>query len=1085
MKKLFFIYLLPIILFAQSNVDKLADQLELLSDASFNNWKYSTSLSIKADELSNPNFDDSQWKVSKLNENLQLDSCWFRKVIEIPNNIVGVPLKGMIKFITAIDDYGYMWINGESKGRFNWDGEFVLSNDVKPKQKYVILIRAINTGGPLRIIRAKLDFAKELQIQRTIKNFALSLRVGQKLLSNDTYQTNSRVRIDPGIDKSKTSREEKLNLQNLLQDLATKLDLVSLQNGDTTKFYQSLNTVRKELKPISDFVKHYTLQFSSNAHIDAAWLWRKKETVEVAKRTFSAVMNMFKARPDFTYTQSQAGIYEWILKDYPDLFEQMQSYVKNGRWEISGGMWVEPDCNLPSGDSWARQILYGQKFFKNNFGVQAKIGWNPDSFGYNWNLPQFMLNGGLDAFITQKIGWNDTNVFPYRVFWWQSPDNSKILTYFPFDYVNTIDNPFRLVDWLRQFDANTGFKKMLILFGVGDHGGGPSLEMMARIDRLRELDIYPTIEFGTSQKYLDWLRTQDLKDLPTWNDELYLEYHRGTATTQSNTKKWNRVNEVLLTSAEKFSSIASLNVPNNYKNDLREAWKNVLFNQFHDILPGSGIREIYIDADADYNESFSLGNFVLKNSLDDISSKINTLKITNGKAVVIFNPLSWERTDIAIINLDQGDANNYSIFDLGGIEIPSQTIQKDKLSRQIIFRADKIPALGYRTFIMRRTVGQKLNQSLNLKTIPDYKSPSPLLKEAAIENELYKVSVDLDSGWVKSIFDKNLKKELLKGYGNKLQLLGEAPREWEAWNIRYSGIEFPSKFRKVEFVENGPVRTVLRVYRDYLKPGTIKEFPTEDFPNSFFYQDIILYNGVDRIDFKTDVEWWEDRTMLKVAFPFAVEDTVATYEIPFGTIKRSTTLKAQWDKGKWEVNTQKWADVSNNDFGISLLNKSKYGYDTRGNVMRISLLRAPRWPDPTADRGNHSFEYSIYPHKGRVEQSETVFKGYEFNYPFLSSITNSHKGNLLTENSFVQVSPKNVIITSIKKAEDEDNALIITMYESKGIKSDVSLTLQALPISFVESNFLEETGKKLNSDHYTAKFGINGNQTKVIKVYIK
>jgi len=1083
MKKFLLLLCLPIILTAQSNVKKLTEQLDLLSEATFNNWKYTTDFSSKAEELANPNFDDSKWKNYQLNYNLTIDSCWFRKIIEIPDYIAGVAVKGNLKFLTSVDDYGYMWINGEPKGKFPWDGEFLLTNDAKPGQKFVIAIKAINTGGPLRLIRAKLDFNQPSNIQNLIRNLSLSMSVGEKLLSFDTYQTNSRVKIDPGIDKSKINKDEKLKLQNLLQDMAAKIDVEALRKGDTTKFIQSYNSVKKELKPVIDFAKQFTLQFASNAHIDAAWLWRKKETEEVAKRTFSAVMNMFKARPDFTYTQSQAAMYEWMLKDYPDLFEQMKSYVKNGRWEISGGMWVEPDCNLPSGDSWARQLLYGQKFFKNNFGKKAKLGWNPDSFGYNWNLPQLMLLGGLDAFITQKIGWNDTNVFPYRVFWWQSPDGSKILTYFPFDYVNTISDPFGLVDWMRQFEANTGYEKMLILFGVGDHGGGPSLEMMARIDQLKNLMIYPMIEFGTADNYLTWLRKQNIKDLPVWNDELYLEYHRGTATTQANTKKWNRTNEALLTNAEKLSSLASLTKPNNYKEDLREAWKKVLFNQFHDILPGSGIREIYLDADADHREANALGNFVLKNSLNSLSSQINTSGITLGKSVVVFNPLSWERTDVAAVQLTEGDNNNYSIYDMNGKEIPSQTIQKDRLNKQIIFPAEKIPSLGYKTFVLKETGNSNPEKTSAIKIIEKYKSPSQLIKETNIENDLYKVTVDLDSGWVSSIYDKNLQKELLKGFGNRLQLLGESPREWEAWNIRYSGVEYYSKFRKVEFVENGPVRTILRVYRDYLKPGIVKEFPTEDFPNSFFYQDIILYKGVDRIDFKTNVEWWEDRTMLKVAFPFAVEDTVATYEIPFGTIKRSTTLKAQWDKGKWEVNAQKWADLSDNDFGVSLLNKSKYGYDTRGNVMRLSLLRSSKYPDPTADRGDHSIEYSIYPHKGRVEQSETVFKGYEFNYPLITNITDSHKGKLSTENTFVQISPKNVIITSIKKAEDEDNAVVITMYESKGINSDVTVTLSITPKKVVESNFLEEDGESIKVDRNNVRLSVGKNQTKVIKVY--
>ncbi|MEG8946201.1 alpha-mannosidase [Rosettibacter firmus] len=1073
-KKIFFLLIFfHSVLFAQSKIDLLINALDSLSEVSFDNWKYSTDFSLTPEQLSQIDFNDSSWKTAKLNERLQLDSCWFRKIIVIPSFIAGTPVKGRIKFFNSVDDFSYMWINGQFKGKFPWDGEVLLTDNAIPEEKYVILIKAINTGGPLRLIRAKLDFEIQTSTQKLMKNLSLSFKVARKLLSFDTYQTNARVKTDPKIDLSKFDKKEKQKLNTLLQNLASEIDLSGLNNGDTLRFINSVNKVLKKLEPVKKFVKNFTLQFASNAHIDAAWLWRKKETEEVCKRTFSAVMNMFNARPDFTYTQSQAAFYNWMKKDYPDLFDQIKNYVKKGRWEISGGMWVEPDCNLPSGDSWIRQILYGQKFFQDNFGIKARIGWNPDSFGYNWNLPQFMLLGGLDAFITQKIGWNDTNVFPYRLFWWQAPDGSKILTYFPFDYVNTIDNPFQLVDWLRQFEANTGFTKLLVLFGVGDHGGGPSLEMMARIDELKNLFVFPNIEFNTAQNYIDWLRKHDLSKLPIWNDELYLEYHRGTATTQSNIKMWNRKSEVLLTNAEKFSSISQLLTKKDYHPLIKEAWKNVLFNQFHDILPGSGIREIYIDAENDYKESYKLGNFVLKNSLKDIAKKINTSIVTEGKALIVFNPLSWERTDIVKFQLNEGDFNGYEIFDLNGNKIPSQTIQKDLLTREILFIAQNIPALGYRTFVLKQS-------DLN-KNKDEVKIEKDIYK---IENELFHIKLNPETGWIKSIYDKRFNKELLADEGNKLQILEDKPSAWDAWNIGLTGIEYPSKFRKAELVENGPVRKVLRCYRDYLKPGVVKEFPTEDFPNSFFVQDIILYDGMDRIDFKTSIEWWENKTMLKVSFPFNVYDTLATYEIPFGFIKRSTTLKAQWDKGKWEVNAQKWADLSDDNFGISLLNRSKYGYDTKGNIMRLSLLRSPQWPDPTADRGNHSFEYSLYPHEKRVEQSETVFKGYEFNYPLLCIAEDLHSGDLPETHSFIQINPENAILTSMKQSEEDANAFLITIYESTGKDSEVELSLPFNPSRVYESNILEENLKEIQFTKNTIRFSLKKNSIKILKVIL-
>ncbi len=331
MKKIILLLLIQFTLNAQTNVDKLVERLDLLSDASFDNWKYSTNFSLTPVELSSTTFDDSEWKNSKLNESLYLDSCWFRKSVEIPKYIAGILVTGPLKFINAVDDYSYIWIDGESRGKFGWDAETILTGNAEPGQKFVVLIKAINTGGPLRLIEARISLGVESALQNLIRNLSTSFRVGQKLVSFDTYQTNASVKVDPGIDNSKVKKERREELQKLIQKLAAKINVDALANGDTTKFLSSVDEVKKELKPIAEFAKSFTLQFTANAHIDAAWLWRKKETEEVCKRTFSAVMNMFKTRPGFTYTQSQAALYEWMQNDYPDLFSQIKSYVDNGR----------------------------------------------------------------------------------------------------------------------------------------------------------------------------------------------------------------------------------------------------------------------------------------------------------------------------------------------------------------------------------------------------------------------------------------------------------------------------------------------------------------------------------------------------------------------------------------------------------------------------------------------------------------------------------------------------------------------------------------------------------------------------------
>ena len=1066
------VLIFPVVLMGQTTVDKVARALDSMAIFQMNDWKMSSNLKYGevTGDPTQQGFDDSQWQTLKVSQRASVDSCWLRKEIVVPEYILGKKVGGTVKFVVAVDEYGYVWINGASKGYFPGDGVFVLSTDAKPGDRFLIAIRAVTTWGRLTLRRAEIETPGTDTIRQVIKDFSLSIRVGQELLSLDTKQStpyDNKVQ-DFGIDKSKLDKGEKIKLNGLLQEQAGRLDLDALRAMSMDKFVASLNDVRSQLKPVGTFAKRFTLLFDANAHIDAAWLWRDKETVEVCKNTFTSVLNMMDSHPDFSYTQSAALYYKWMEDKYPDVFKRIQQRVKDGRWEVVGGMWVEPDCNLPSGESWMHHLLISKKYFKEKLDADVTIGWNPDSFGYNWNMPQFYVNAGIDAFITQKLGWNDTNIFPYRVFWWEAPDGSRILTYFPYDYVNEIADPFQLAEWMRQFEANTGFLNMMVLFGVGDHGGGPTVEMLDRIEHLKHLDIYPSIQYCTAAEYLGWLKKQNPRDIPTWNDELYLEYHQGTFTTQAKMKLYNRQNEALLTSAEKFSTLATL-YGKSYEHQLiNDAWKDVLFNQFHDILPGSGIRENYIDATERHKAAEKEGSYVLKNSLDAIASSVNTAKMTKGTPLVVFNPLSWDRTDVAAFKLAEGDTNQYAVFEANGKEIPSQIISMGLLERKIIFVASNIPSVGFRTYELRRQT-------------PAIQTRTPLDSSLTIENEFFKVTVGRDSGWVRSIVDKVTGREFLGGNGNKLELLEDKPKQWDAWNIGLTGRENPITLRTIEVVERGPVRTVIRVTHDCLGPSFRRDYPTPDFPSSFFTQDIILYNGIYRVDFKTDVDWWEEHTMLKVAFPLAVTDTVATYEIPYGTIQRSTQLRNSWEKAKVEVPAARWADVSGALCGLSLLNRSKYGYDIKGRTMRLSLLRSPLWPDPTADRGKHSIEYSLYPHPGTWRQANTVGAAYDYNNPLIVISTGVQKGRLASSGSLVQLNSPNLILTVLKKAEDSD-AWIVQWYESSGQDSEALLSLPAAPKKVVRSNFLEEDGTPIAVEGRMVRVQTKKNSVVTLKI---
>jgi alpha-mannosidase len=1034
---------------SQSNVDMVTSDLEKLVKTSYNNWKISPDLKEFKPEIPpySTGYNDSNWNDLTLNHSFYLDSCWIRKEIILPATILGKPLTGKVKLLVAVDDYGYMYINGEYRGKFPWNGEFVLTENAKPGERFLVAIRAMNTGGPLRLISAEIVSVESESLKKEIEDLVLALKTGQKLLSFDTYQSNARVRVDPGIDKSKENNEEKIRLNNLLQESVLGINTTALQKGNIAEFLSSLNLLRKELQQVRDFSKKFTLYFSSNAHIDAAWLWRKDETIEVARNTFSSVLKMMDSVPHFTYSQSSAAYYEWMETLYPDIFKGIKRRVEEGRWEITGGMWIEPDCNLISGESWMRQILYAKKYFRSRFGKNIKLGWNPDSFGYNWNIPMFYNQSRIDAFITQKIGWNEVTVFPHRVFWWESPDGSRLLTYFPFDYVNEITDPYRLIEWLRQYEANTGYQNMMVLFGVGDHGGGPSMEMLYRIERLKDVFIYPQIVHGTAQNYISWLQDQGLSDIPVWKNELYLEYHQGTFTTQGETKKNNRKGEVLLTNTEKFSSFASLQGKKVNKKYITDSWKKVLFNQFHDILPGSSIKEVYVDSKEYYESAFVTAGIELERSLSAIASDINTSVIKNGTPLVIFNPLNWERSDLVKFKLAPGDENFYAVYDLSGKEIPSHIAKVDEISNELIFIADKIPSAGYRLYNM-------------VKKIDVINRTAALSFKDIIENDYFRIEINNKTGWIKSIYDKKNKREVLVEEGNRLQLLEDRPSAWDAWNIGLTGKEYPSTFRSGEIVENNNVRTIIRLYRDYLKPGTLKSYPTETFPSSFFVQDIILYKKLNRIDFKTDIDWWEEKTMLKVLFPLNITSDKAVYDIPYGSIERSTGNTTPDEKAQYEVSALKWVDVSDSNYGVSLLNNSKHGFDIKGNNMRMSLLRSPKWPDETADMGKHSVEYALFPHAGNWINSQSAQKGYEYNYPLLAVTTGINEGRLPETYSFLELEPANLILTTVKLAED-NNDWVIQFYETSGKNTKAVITLPFRPAKAFLSNFLEEDLKEV------------------------
>lgn len=990
--------------------------------------------------------DDSSWMVVRPNSEAPNDAVWYRRVIEVPKNLNGYDLTGArIWFQFRASANGPMpqiiYFNGRRVAMGDDLEPIVLFDDAKSGDRALVAVKLLHTvdqknfGGAI----LKIDFS--------------SARPNP---SDVLLELESVAMITRGQWASTPS------LKHQLDAAADAVDLRALKQANQQGFDASLRKAQSAVEELRPQLQSTQVRLTGNAHIDAAWLWPWTETVDVVRRTFGTALQLMDEYPQYTYTQSAAAYSEWIADKYPDEHKQIQDRVKQGRWEMVGGMWVEPDLNMPDGESLVRQLLVGKRYFKDKFGVDVRIGWNPDSFGYTWQLPQIYKKSGIDYFVTQKMAWNDTTQLPMKLFWWQSPDGSRVLTYFPHDYVNDIDPVKISSDVARSRELNPGVTEMMHLYGIGDHGGGPTRAMLdSGVHWTDPKLVAPPMVWGGAQSFfpdvegkLDtehspvWnyktLAAGDTKlsdpsggriSLPVWDDELYFEYHRGVFTTQANHKRNMREAEEQMLNAEKISSLAWVDGASYPGEQLTEAWKKVLFNQFHDLAAGSGIGVIYRDAQRDYDVVRWTSRDASMHAFHRIASEINT-KASPGVPVMVWNPLAWERTDLVHVDvqLPEPAREGIAVVDAKGRSLPLQILSKNEAtnSYELLVEARDVPSMGYEI----------------LHVVPGGREVPTDLKANGftLENEFLRVSVDPQTGCITSLYDKKANFESIASGGCGNQLIGfkDTPKDYDAWNIDadfekvFTNID---KVDSVQLIDKGPLRASIRVTRTW--------------QSSKFVQDITLYTGLDRVDVVNDIDWHETHILLKAAFPLTASSAEATYEIPYGSIERPTTRNNKVEQAKFEVPAMRWADLGDGKHGFSLINESKYGYDAKGNVLRISLLRSPTWPDPNADRGHHHFSYSLYPHAGDWKQAKTVRHGYDFDYKMQSMQLEAHEGKLGPEQSFVSVSNPNVVLTAIKKAEDNDG-LIFRFYEWAGSSGDVQITVPAGATDATLTNLMEK-----------------------------
>jgi alpha-mannosidase len=916
----------------------------------------------------------------------------------------------------------------------------VLFDQAKPGDKILIAVKLLHTvdtktfaGAPMKI-----DFA-----------------AGRPNPSDLRLEFLSSAVLIPSLSKNPTQ-----DLATLQQSINT-VDLSALDANNQPKFDASLNHARQIIEPLKPTLQQATLHLTGNSHIDAAWLWPVTETVDVVKRTFGTALQLMNEYPDYTYTQSAAAYNEWVADKYPAMNEEIKKRIKEGRWEIVGGMWVEPDLNMPDGESQVRSLLLGKRFFQKQYGVDVRIGWNPDSFGYNWQLPQIYKRSGMDYFVTQKMTWNDTNQLPFKLFWWQSPDGSKVLSYFPHDYANNNLNPVRLTaDLATARQRAPGMDEMMDLYGIGDHGGGPTRAILDEGNHWAQPDkIMPKMQFGLAQSFFtnaeqkvssnspEWNYTSIAKgykfptpepgkiDIPTWKDEMYFEYHRGVMTSQAQHKRNMRESEEQALNAEKYASLAWLNGDAYPNKEFTDAWKKITFNGFHDLAAGSGIGIIYKEAQAEFDQVRLATNEISNKSLHTLAASINT-KAAGDVPILVFNPLAWPHTGIttATVQLPTPSPSGISVLDSHNNILPSSILSSDPKTNtyKLLIAAKDVPSLGYQ--VLHVTSGAK-------PFTTDLKASGTTL-----ENAVLRVVVDPATGCITSLFDKKSNFEsLAKGAcGNQLQTFKDTPKDYDAWNIDPGTLDHMTPIDKVDsvqLVEKGPMRAVIRVTRTW--------------QSSKFVQDIQLYANTDTVDIVNDIDWKETHVLLKAAFPLAASGPMATYEIPYGTIDRTTTRKNTWEQAKFEVPAMRWADLGDGQHGFSLLNEAKYAYDAKDNVLRLSLLRSPTWPDPEADRGHQHFSYALYPHAGTWKQALTERRGYQYNYELRAMQVGSHVGSLPLEHSYASVAPENVVLTAVKKAED-DNGLIFRVFEWAGKQSEVTFTVPLGATAATETNLMEK-----------------------------
>lgn len=928
----------------------------------------------------------------------------FRAAIKLPEEFVGK--RAVVLVSTGATD---VWNNSNPQFFAYLDGQLVTGLDINHQE---VPVSACATPGEEHILG--------LYLYCNSPQNDVFLTVELAVADSEIQGLYHDIRV--AFEVYEELQEESKEALFLHQSLVEAINLLDLRDMESDSFRASIAPARAQLAQtvyakgrdplaVQEFCVGHT-------HIDVAWLWSLAQTREKAIRSFSSVLALMEQYPEYRFMSSQPQLYEYVKNDCPALYQKIREKVAAGVWEIEGGMWVEADCNLTCGESLARQFLYGTAFFREEFQKECRILWLPDVFGYAASLPQIMKLSGIDYFMTTKIAWNDTNQIPADTLYWQGIDGTEVLTHFisTADHVkcpaknpkptfnttyNGILSPSQVLGCWQRYQNKALSRDILQCFGYGDGGGGPTAKMLETQRRMEKaIPGAPVTKMAFAGEFFRQLEetvTTSKTATPKWVGELYLEFHRGTFTSVARNKRYNRKSEFSNMDAEFFSSIAARLGGNYPKQELDHIWKLTLLNQFHDVLPGSSIEQVYIDSKEQYQEILATGKALTHEAISAIGAAVEAPK----GGVLVLNPAGFPRSEVV-------------------------TTKEGALLVQ------DIPAKGW-----------KLVQNPAYTQAP-FGSVSGDCQE--IETPFYTLCLN-KAGQITRLYDKKAEREVLKqgNVGNLLQLFEDRPANYDAWNLECYYTE-----------KCWPVESDAKILLLECSATAIRVQISHQFGHSKLEQTMVLYPHSRRIDFETTVDWQEEHMLLKVAFPVDVFATAAQFDIQFGNLSRPTHQNTSWDQARFEVCGQKWADLSEPGYGVALLNDCKYGYDVLGNTLRLSLLRAPTHPWPLADREVHQFTYALLPHSGDWRQGNVVNEAYALNWPVHTLTLPAQKGTLPDQGSFVNITGEGIVLETVKQSHDGSGKLVVRAYEAHGCRTSAALVAPKGAVKAYSCNLLEE-----------------------------